>query len=74
VDVTVTPRGARYWITLVIIGLIGGLLSGAFGVGGGIIMVPLLISFVQMDQRRAGATSRGDHPHRTGGFHHLFRQ
>ena len=54
---TTTGRGTRYWITLVIIGLIGGLLSGAFGVGGGIIMVPLLISFVQMDQRRAGATS-----------------
>ena len=54
---TTTGRGARYWVTLVIIGLIGGLLSGAFGVGGGIIMVPLLISFVQMDQRRAGATS-----------------
>ena len=54
---TTTGRGARYWVALVIIGLIGGLLSGAFGVGGGIIMVPLLISFVQMDQRRAGATS-----------------
>nr|WP_231556429.1 sulfite exporter TauE/SafE family protein [Cryobacterium sp. MLB-32] len=56
-EVTTTPKGARYWISLVIIGLIGGLLSGAFGVGGGIIMVPLLISFVHMDQRRAAATS-----------------
>ncbi|MBB5639584.1 sulfite exporter TauE/SafE family protein [Cryobacterium roopkundense] len=56
-EVTTTRRSARYWITLAIIGVIGGLLSGAFGVGGGIIMVPLLISFVQMDQRKAAATS-----------------
>ncbi|TDW29654.1 sulfite exporter TauE/SafE family protein [Cryobacterium psychrophilum] len=56
-DATSPRKGAHYWITLAIIGLIGGLLSGAFGVGGGIIMVPLLITFVHMDQRRAGATS-----------------
>lgn len=35
----------------------GGLLSGAFGVGGGIVMVPLLLTFARMDQRRAAATS-----------------
>lgn len=35
----------------------GGLLSGLFGVGGGIIMVPLLIGFAGLDQRRAAATS-----------------
>jgi uncharacterized membrane protein YfcA len=39
------------------IGAVGGLLSGAFGVGGGILMVPLLITFAAMDQRRASATS-----------------
>ena len=39
------------------IGLVGGLLSGAFGVGGGILMVPLLITFAGMDQRRASAAS-----------------
>jgi uncharacterized membrane protein YfcA len=47
----------RYWLALVLIGLIGGLLSGMFGIGGGIIMVPLLISLAGMDQRRAAATS-----------------
>ncbi|MDH6237980.1 sulfite exporter TauE/SafE family protein [Cryobacterium sp. CG_9.6] len=57
IDSVKPRRGARYWIALAIIGVIGGLLSGAFGVGGGIIMVPLLITFVHMDQRRAGATS-----------------
>lgn len=40
-----------------LVGLAGGALSGAFGVGGGIIMVPLLITFAGMDQRRAAATS-----------------
>ena len=32
-------------------------MSGAFGVGGGIILVPLLVSFVGLDQRSAAATS-----------------
>lgn len=42
---------------LVVIGVIGGLLSGAFGVGGGIVLVPLLIAFAHLDQRQAAATS-----------------
>ena len=45
------------WVRLAVIGAVGGLLSGAFGVGGGILMVPLLITFAGMDQRRASATS-----------------
>ena len=51
------PTGAWYWIALVFTGLLGGLLSGVFGVGGGIVMVPLLISLARMDQRRAATTS-----------------
>jgi len=39
------------------VGAIGGVLSGAFGVGGGIVMVPLFIWLTGMDQRRASATS-----------------
>lgn len=42
---------------LLAIGVLGGTLSGAFGVGGGILMVPLLLTFAGMDQRRAAATS-----------------
>ena len=42
---------------LVAIGLAGGILSGAFGVGGGIVLVPLLVNFAGLDQRRAAATS-----------------
>jgi uncharacterized membrane protein YfcA len=44
-------------IVLIVIGVIGGVLSGAFGVGGGIVMVPLLVGLAKMDQRRASATS-----------------
>ena len=50
------PRPASP-IRLAIVGVLGGLLSGAFGVGGGILMVPLLIVLAGMDQRRAAATS-----------------
>jgi hypothetical protein len=41
---------------LALIGLAAGLLSGGFGVGGGIIMVPLLVA-VGLDRHRAHATS-----------------
>ena len=44
-------------VVLILIGLAGGLLSGMFGVGGGIILVPLLVAFAHLDQRRASATS-----------------
>jgi uncharacterized protein len=50
-------RTTRAWVVLAVIGAVGGLLSGAFGVGGGIIMVPLLLTFAGMDQRRAATTS-----------------
>lgn len=51
------PAAARYWSALVITGVVGGLLSGLFGVGGGIVMVPLLLTLVHMDQRQAATTS-----------------
>lgn len=44
-------------IPLMIIGLIGGFLSTALGVGGGFIIVPLLISFLGLPSRNAVATS-----------------
>ncbi len=47
----------RRIFALVLAGAVGGLFSGAFGVGGGIIMVPLLVWLVGLDQRRAAATS-----------------
>jgi uncharacterized membrane protein YfcA len=51
------PSRVGYWVTLTGIGLVGGVLSGLFAVGGGILMVPLLIWRAGMDQRRAAATS-----------------
>jgi len=42
---------------LIIIGVLGGFFSGAFGVGGGLIMVPLLLWWTTFDQRQANATS-----------------
>ena len=47
--------GVKAW-KLALIGLAAGLLSGGFGVGGGIILVPLLVA-VGMDRHRAHATS-----------------
>lgn len=42
---------------IAIVGLAAGLLSGVFGVGGGILVVPALVLFVKMDQRIAHGTS-----------------
>ncbi len=39
------------------IGLIGGLTSGLLGIGGGIVLVPMLTRFLGLDQKRAQATS-----------------
>ena len=51
------PAHAGHWFTLIAVGVMGGVLSGLFAVGGGILMVPLLIWRAGMDQRRAAATS-----------------
>ena len=42
---------------LLLVGLGAGFLSGVFGVGGGILVVPGLTIFVKMEQRRAHGTS-----------------
>ena len=42
---------------LVAIGLVAGLLSGAFGVGGGVLIVPALVVLLGMQQRLAHGTS-----------------
>lgn len=53
---TARARSA-WWLRAAGIGVAAGLLSGLFGVGGGIVMVPLLVAWFALDQRRAGATS-----------------
>ena len=44
-------------LILAAIGLAAGVLSGLFGVGGGIIMVPAMVLLAGMAQQRASATS-----------------
>ncbi|WP_262901401.1 TSUP family transporter [Flavihumibacter profundi] len=46
-------------ITLLIIGIAAGILSGLVGVGGGIILVPALIYFFRYSQHQAQGTSLG---------------
>src|SRR3954471_933423 len=54
------PQRAR-WITprLAVIGVCGGVLSGLLGVGGGVVMVPLLVLWAGYAQRDAHAMSLG---------------
>lgn len=47
----------RTLIMSLVVGLAGGALSGFFGVGGGIVLVPLLIFLLKADQHGAHATS-----------------
>ncbi|HEX3805764.1 MAG TPA: sulfite exporter TauE/SafE family protein [Gaiellaceae bacterium] len=42
---------------LLLIGFVGGIFGAIFGVGGGIVIVPLLVFLLAFDQRRASATS-----------------
>ena len=54
------PRMARRrWLTLGAIGTAGGLFSGLFGVGGGVVMVPLLVLWLGYGEREATGTSLG---------------
>jgi uncharacterized membrane protein YfcA len=45
------------WLTFVLIGALGGIASGLFGVGGGIVVVPALIYWAGFTQHRATGTS-----------------
>jgi hypothetical protein len=44
-------------LSLILIGILAGVLSGLVGVGGGIIMVPLLVMFFGFNQHQAQGTS-----------------
>ena len=45
------------WVRLALIGLVAGFMSGLFGVGGGILLVPALMLLVSFDPRTAAGTS-----------------
>lgn len=49
----------RRWLVLAAIGTAGGVFSGLFGVGGGVVMVPLLVLWLGLDERAAAGTSLG---------------
>ena len=50
-------RSLERTATLMAIGTLAGLFSGLFGVGGGIVIVPLLVLWLAYDERAATATS-----------------
>jgi uncharacterized protein len=49
----------RRWPLLLAVGTAGGLFSGLFGVGGGIVIVPLLVLWLGYEEREATGTSLG---------------
>ena len=48
---------AVWWLACMLIGLIAGLAAGVFGIGGGILMVPLMILLLSLPQQSASAIS-----------------
>lgn len=57
-DASIAPLSARdYGLRLALIGLAAGLFSALFGVGGGVIIVPLLVMLLAYDAKVATATS-----------------
>lgn len=47
----------RYWSVIVLTGALAGLLSGLFGIGGGLIIVPMLTGLLKLEHRVAVGTS-----------------
>lgn len=50
-------RTWRHWAGLLVLGLVAGMLSGLFGVGGGVLIVPALTLLLGFDTRVAAGTS-----------------
>lgn len=47
------------WYLLVLIGVVAGIASGLFGIGGGLVIVPALVGLLRFDQKMAVGTSLG---------------
>jgi uncharacterized protein len=45
------------WVLVVLIGLLAGLVSGLFGIGGAIVIVPALVILAKLPQHTANGTS-----------------
>ena len=59
VNFAIRPPGYPPISVLVAIGALAGVFSGLFGVGGGVLLVPLLMWWAKMDFLKASATSLG---------------
>ena len=53
----VIPELQVAWYFILVIGLIAGVMSGMFGIGGGLVIVPALVTLLKFDQKRAVGTS-----------------
>ena len=51
------PMDVQVVLSLVLIGVLAGILSGLVGVGGGVVMVPMLILLLGFNQHQAQGTS-----------------
>lgn len=47
------------WYVILLVGLVAGLASGMFGIGGGAVIVPALVAILKYDQKLAVGTSLG---------------
>ena len=54
-----TAEAEAKWVLLVMVGLIAGVASGLFGIGGGLVIVPALVGLLRFDQKLAVGTSLG---------------
>jgi uncharacterized protein len=54
-DVQAQKTGS--WPMLLLVGFVAGIASGMFGIGGGLVIVPALVTFLHFDQHRAVGTS-----------------
>lgn len=52
-------EGSVSWVIMLGVGLGAGVLSGMFGIGGGIVIVPILVGLLKFDQKVAVGTSLG---------------
>jgi uncharacterized membrane protein YfcA len=56
---SVDDPAAVPWYVVLIVGLVAGILSGMFGIGGGVVIVPALVTLLKYDQKLAVGTSLG---------------
>lgn len=53
------PKIEARWYSLLGVGLFAGIMSGMFGIGGGIVIVPILAMLLHFDTKEAAGTSLG---------------